>query len=220
MVSKPSIKTYLQIKSENERSRHHFVISWYFITSCANPQTSNNSSTSDEDTPTESEVFPSGTYYLSGLRQIQTNNSTETKTNYFWELSGYLYETWESLGSGISKLTKWGSVTMSMSYPISFSQTLDRTDNLIMEVTISKTGKALNSELLDSGYGSVVIEMTTLTDTFTSITGGFKREVTTTSTDYDYELTYTYQKSSVYSRHNDLSTINHSIINKTKKGGI
>ena len=67
-----------------------------------------------------------------------------------------------------------------------------------MEVTLSKTGKVLDSELLDSGCGSLAVEITIVSDKFTSITNGFKREVSTTITNYDYVMTYTYQKSSLY----------------------
>jgi len=67
-----------------------------------------------------------------------------------------------------------------------------------MEVTLSKTGKILDSELLDSGCGSLAVEIIIVSDKFTSITNGFKREVSTTITNYDYVMTYTYQKSSLY----------------------
>ena len=47
-------------------------------------------------------------------------------------------------------------------------------------------------------FSSFAFEITIVRDKFSSITNGFKREVSTTSTDYDYVMTYTYQKSSLY----------------------
>ena len=69
-----------------------FLLSLFLIVSCANPNTS---SKSDEDTTAESEVFQSGVYYVSGLSQIQTTNSTGASTTYSYSVSGFLYETWE-----------------------------------------------------------------------------------------------------------------------------
>ena len=172
-----------------------FFLFLFLIVSCANPKTS---STSDEDTTAESEVFESGVYYVSGFTQAQTIKSTGATTIYSYSISGLLYETWEWKGNGKSQITKSGYAIFSIAYPTSFSFTINCIDNLIMEVTLSKTGKVLGSELLDSGCGSVAVEMTIVSDKFTSITNGFKREVSTTSTDYDYVMTYTYQKSSLY----------------------
>ena len=121
----------------------------------------------------------------------------EKEENYEW-VSGNLYETWEWKGNGKSQITKWGYATFSISYPYSISFSINCYDNLIMEVTLSKTGKVLDSELLDSGCGSLAVEITIVSDKFTSITNGFKREVSTTITNYDYVMTYTYQKSSLY----------------------
>ena len=172
-----------------------FLLSLFLIVSCANPNTS---SKSDEDTTAESEVFESGVYYVSGFTQAQKTKSTGATTSYIYSISGLLYETWEWKGNGKSQITKWGYAIFSIAYPTSFSFTINCIDNLIMEVTLSKTGKVLGSELLDSGCGSVAVEITIVSDKFTSITNGFKREVSTTSTDYDYVMTYTYQKSSLY----------------------
>ena len=172
-----------------------FLLLFILIASCANPKTS---STSDEDTTAESEVFQSGVYYVSGFNQTQTINSTGASTTYIYSISGYLYETWEWKGNGKSQITKWGYATFSIVYPYSFSFSINCNDNLIMEVTLSKTGKVLGSELIDSGCGSSASEATIVSDKFTSITNGFKREVSTTSTNYDYVMTYTYQKSSLY----------------------
>ena len=113
------------------------------------------------------------------------------------------------------EITKWGYAIFSIAYPTSFSFTINCNDNLILEVTLSKTGKVLGSELLDSGCGSVAVEITIVSDKFTSITNGFKREVSTTSTDYDYVMTYTYQKSSIYSRQNESYSMKHSVNDET-----
>ena len=171
-----------------------FFLFLFLIVSCANPKTS---STSDEDTIAEAEVFASGVYYLSGFTQAQTTKSTDATTTYNYSISGLLYETWEWKGNGKSQITKSGSATFSIVYPTSFSFTINLIDNLIMEVTLSKTGKVLGSELLDSGCGSVASEITIISDKFSTITNGFKRELSTTSTYYDYTMTYTYQKSSL-----------------------
>jgi len=172
-----------------------FLLSLFLIVSCANQKKSN---TSDEDTTAESEVFESGVYYVSGFTQSQTTKSTGATTIYSYSISGMLYETWEWKGDGKSQITRWGSATFSIVYPTSFSFTINCIDNLIMEVTLSKTGKVLGSELLDSGCVAVASEITIVSDKFSTITNGFKREVSTTSTYYDYTMTYTYQKSSIY----------------------
>ena len=172
-----------------------------FLFSCAKDD-SKSSSNSDDTTLAETEIFESGTYYLTGMRQTQIVNSTGEKYFYKYSISGLLYENWQWLGSGKSKVTKFGSATLSISYPYSLSQTIDCSDNLILEVSLSKSGYVLDSDLLDDGCGSVSVEITIASDKFTAITNGFKREVNTTSTDYNYEITYTYQKSSIYNRSN------------------
>ena len=143
-------------------------------------------------------MFQSGVYYVSGLSQIQTTNSTGASTIYSYSVSGYLYETWEWKGNGKSQITKWGDATFSISYPTSVSFSINFNDNLIMEVTMSKTGKVLGMELIDSGCESVAVEMTVVSDQYTSITNGFKHTLSTTSTDFDFVTIYTYQKSSLY----------------------
>ena len=74
-----------------------FFLFLFLIVSCANPKTS---STSDEDTTAESEVFESGVYYVSGFTQAQTIKSTGATTIYSYSISGLLYETWEWKGNG------------------------------------------------------------------------------------------------------------------------
>ena len=126
----------------------------FIITSCAKPDDKSSSSNTDDDTAAEAEIFPSAVYYLSGARQVVTTNSTGELTYISYSLSGLLYETWEWLGSGKSKVTKWGSSTISAG---GSSTTIDCTDNLIFEITLSKTGKNLGATLLDDGCGSSTI---------------------------------------------------------------
>jgi hypothetical protein len=185
----------------NKKQSLLFLFLLSFIISCAQSKQSN-TATSEDDIAAEKEVVESAVYYVSGLSQEQTTKSTGAKTIYLWSVSGYLYQTWKWEGSGKSNVVKWGSATFSISYPYSFSFSISCSDNQIREVTLSSTGKVLNSEILDSGCGSVATELTVVSNQISIITNGFKQVTTTTSSNADLITTYTFQKSSVYNKDN------------------
>ena len=140
-----------------------------------------------------------GTYKLTAaIQKVYYSNGT-LYGSYTYSIShdssvtpGYLAFDMEWKGSGVYRITAKGKATLTDG---SNSDTIDCTTNSIYDITLDTDGNVINETIIQTGCGGSSSTLSTVSDKFTAISGGFQEyEVMKDSDSNQYKITFTFQK--------------------------
>jgi len=177
---------------------HIILISFFCLTfiSCAKESKSSSSSTA---TPMSTPSIEDGNYKTSVYNiKIYYKSSGDLAQNTSYSIShdstvtpGYLGYGMEWKGSGVYRITFFGKGTFSASGVDDFS--VDCSTNQITDVTLDENGSAIGPDgvQIQTGCGGSSTSVTTISDQFTSISGGFIRNMVLEDSNYRMDATIT-----------------------------
>ena len=154
----------------------------------------------ETDTTMSTPFVSDGTYKLTAaIQKVYYSNGT-LYGSYTYSIShdssvtpGYLALDMEWKGSGVYRITAKGKATLSAT-GVS-STTIDCTTNGISDGTFDTDGNLTNETIIQTGCGGSSSTLSTVSDKFTAISGGFQEyEVMKDSDSNQYKITFTFQK--------------------------
>lgn len=168
------------------------------LLSCA--KSDDSSSGSSEVTKMSTPLFDDGNYKLTSLTQSVYYSDGTLYNNYTYQINhdtsvspGYFGYNAEWKGSGVYRVISRGKATISTS-GLS-DETFDCSTNQITDLTLSTEGTVISETLIQTGCGGTSSSFTTVSEKFTSITGGLQYYVVLKdSSSNEYRLTYITQK--------------------------
>ena len=140
-----------------------------------------------------------GTYKLTAaIQKVYYSNGT-LYGSYTYSIShdssvtpGYLAFDMEWKGSGVYRITAKGKATLTDG---SNSDTIDCTTNSIYDITLDTDGNVINETIIQTGCGGSSSTLSTVSDKFTAISGGFQIYIVLKDSDSNqFQITYTFQK--------------------------
>ena len=140
-----------------------------------------------------------GTYKLTAAIQTVYYSNGTLYGSYTYSIShdssvtpGYFAFDMEWKGSGVYRITAKGKATLTDG---SNSDTIDCTTNSIYDITLDTDGNVINETIIQTGCGGSSSTLSTVSDKFTAISGGFQEyEVMKDSDSNQYKITFTFQK--------------------------
>ena len=153
----------------------------------------------ETDTTMSTPLVSDGTYKLTAaIQKVYYSNGT-LYGSYTYSIShdssvtpGYLAFDMEWKGSGVYRITAKGKATLTDG---SNSDTIDCTTNSIYDITLDTDGNVINETIIQTGCGGSSSTLSTVSDKFTAISGGFQEyEVMKDSDSNQYKITFTFQK--------------------------
>ena len=153
----------------------------------------------ETDTTMSTPFVSDGTYKLTAaIQKVYYSNGT-LYGSYTYSIShdssvtpGYLAFDMEWKGSGVYRITAKGKATLTDG---SNSDTIDCTTNSIYDITLDTDGNVINETIIQTGCGGSSSTLSTVSDKFTAISGGFQEyEVMKDSDSNQYKITFTFQK--------------------------
>ena len=153
----------------------------------------------ETDTTMSTPFVSDGTYKLTAaIQKVYYSNGT-LYGSYTYSIShdssvtpGYLALDMEWKGSGVYRITAKGKATLTDG---SNSDTIDCTTNSIYDITLDTDGNVINETIIQTGCGGSSSTLSTVSDKFTAISGGFQEyEVMKDSDSNQYKITFTFQK--------------------------
>ena len=141
-----------------------------------------------------------GTYKLTAAIQTVYYSNGTLYGSYTYSIShdssvtpGYLALDMEWKGSGVYRITSKGKATLSVTGEDDV--TIDCTSNAIDELTFDTDGNMTKKTVIQTGCGGSSSTLSTVSDKFTAISGGFQEyEVMKDSDSNQYKITFTFQK--------------------------
>ena len=159
----------------------------------------------ETDTTMSTPFVSDGTYKLTAaIQKVYYSNGT-LYGSYTYSLShdssvtpGYLALEMEWKGSGVYRITSKGKATLSASGID--SETINCTTNAIVDYTLDTDGNVTNETAIQTGCGGGSSSITTVSQKWTPISGGFTYYAVGKDSDSnEYQVTYTFQKQSTSS---------------------
>ena len=153
----------------------------------------------ETDTTMSTPFVSDGTYKLTAAIQTVYYSNGTLYGSYTYSIShdssvtpGYLAFDMEWKGSGVYRITAKGKATLTDG---SNSDTIDCTTNSIYDITLDTDGNVINETIIQTGCGGSSSTLSTVSDKFTAISGGFQEyEVMKDSDSNQYKITFTFQK--------------------------
>ena len=177
---------------------HIILISFFCLTfiSCAKESGSSSSSTA---TPMSTPSVPDGNYKLTAAKTLVYYSNGTLFGSFTYLIThdssvtpGYLAFDMEWKGSGVYRITAKGKATLTDG---SNSDTIDCTTNSIYDITLDTDGNVINETIIQTGCGGSSSTLSTVSDKFTAISGGFQEyDVSKDSSSRQYRYTFTFQK--------------------------
>ena len=170
----------------------------FSLFSCA--KSDDSSSGSSEAAKMSTPLFDDGNYKLTALTQSVYLSDGTLYGNYTYQINhdtsvspGYFGYNAEWKGSGIYRVISKGKATISTS-GLS-DETIDCSTNQISDLTLSTEGSVISETLIQTGCGGTSSTLTTISEKFTSISGGLQYYIVLKdSSSNEYRQTYTTQK--------------------------
>ena len=170
----------------------------FSLFSCA--KSDDSSSGASEVAKMSTPLFDDGNYKLTALTQSVYLSDGTLYGNYTYQINhdtsvspGYFGYNAEWKGSGIYRVISKGKATISTS-GLS-DETIDCSTNQISDLTLSTEGSVISATLIQTGCGGTSSTLTTISEKFTSISGGLQYYIVLKdSSSNEYRQTYTTQK--------------------------